>query len=181
VVLPVAGLVTSFTPDVGSDGVIGVKSGRTTAAGGCDVMARLETYDGHALLVYAVVLGQRGGDLLGPAGDAALALSASAVAQPIGLSLTAGTVVGRLRWGSSATKLVLHSALQVGESVRTATSAGTTAPGVNYRLFMRPINHRVSPGDIVGYLQVRFDGQTMDVGVSVRRSIATPSLWQRLR
>ena len=30
-------------------------------------------------IVYAVVLGQRGGDLLGPAGDAALALASSAI------------------------------------------------------------------------------------------------------
>ena len=39
VVLPVGGVENSFTPDVGMDNVIGVKSGRTLAAGGCDVMA----------------------------------------------------------------------------------------------------------------------------------------------
>src|ERR1019366_2573588 len=39
VTLPVAGTVASFTPYVGIDNVIGVKSGRTAEAGGCDVMA----------------------------------------------------------------------------------------------------------------------------------------------
>jgi len=37
--LPVAGFVNTFTPLVGENDVVGVKSGRTTAAGGCDVMA----------------------------------------------------------------------------------------------------------------------------------------------
>ena len=80
VVLPVGGVENSFTPDVGMDDVIGVKSGRTLAAGGCDVMA-VTFQDGDATRVlYAVVLGQQGGDLLTPAGEAALALADSAVA-----------------------------------------------------------------------------------------------------
>ncbi len=80
VTLPVAGTVGSYTPYVGVDHVIGVKSGRTLAAGGCDVMA-MQFLDGAQLhTAYAVVLDQRGGNLLGPAGDAALALAQSAVA-----------------------------------------------------------------------------------------------------
>ncbi len=39
VTLPFAGIEDSFTPYVGYDNVIGVKSGRTAEAGGCDVMA----------------------------------------------------------------------------------------------------------------------------------------------
>ena len=59
--LPFAGTEPSFTPDVGIDNVIGVKSGRTQAAGGCDVMA-MTFHDGSTTHVaYAVVLGQHGG------------------------------------------------------------------------------------------------------------------------
>jgi D-alanyl-D-alanine carboxypeptidase (penicillin-binding protein 5/6) len=80
VTLPYAGIEDSFTPDVGIDNVIGVKSGRTLAAGGCDVMA-MTFRDGTATrVIYAVVLGQRGGNLLTPAGEAALSLANSAVA-----------------------------------------------------------------------------------------------------
>ncbi|MHB1089437.1 MAG: D-alanyl-D-alanine carboxypeptidase family protein, partial [Acidimicrobiales bacterium] len=80
VTLPVAGTVGSYTPYVGIDHVIGVKSGRTSAAGGCDVMA-MQFLDGATVhTVYSVVLDQRGGDLLGPAGDAALALAQTALA-----------------------------------------------------------------------------------------------------
>ncbi len=79
VTLPVAGTLGTFTPYVGIDHVIGVKSGRTDAAGGCDVMAMTFVQGGQTRIIYAVVLGQRGGALLGPAGDAALALSESAI------------------------------------------------------------------------------------------------------
>ena len=37
VTLPVAGTISTYTPFLGLDGVIGVKSGFTTQAGGCDV------------------------------------------------------------------------------------------------------------------------------------------------
>ena len=39
VTLPVAGTISTYTPLLGLQGVIGVKSGFTTAAGGCDVLA----------------------------------------------------------------------------------------------------------------------------------------------
>jgi len=90
VTLPYAGVLQSYTPLVGTNGVVGVKSGFTDPAGGCDVMA-IEFQVGHAtVLTYAVVLGQFGTDPLGVAGNAALALSRSlrtsmgVVATPLG-------------------------------------------------------------------------------------------------
>jgi D-alanyl-D-alanine carboxypeptidase (penicillin-binding protein 5/6) len=77
VALPVAGVVTSYTPFVGQGGVIGVKSGFTNAAGGCDVMA-VDDYIGTSVIVtYAVVLGEHSDNPLGTAGNDALLLSRS--------------------------------------------------------------------------------------------------------
>ncbi len=89
--LPVAGWEGSFTPDVGVGGVVGVKSGFTPAAGGCDVMAVDFTDGSRTLTIYSVVLGQGGGDPLGAAGAGALALARSAWS-----SVRAGT--GGLTW-----------------------------------------------------------------------------------
>ncbi len=47
VVLPVAGVVTTYTPYLGKPHVVGVKSGVTDVAGGCDVMAYDAYLDGH--------------------------------------------------------------------------------------------------------------------------------------
>lgn len=75
VTLPVAGVVASYTPDIGQFGVIGVKSGYTPAAGGCDIMAIKVTVNQTVFTTYAVVLGQFSANPLGLAGQAALALS----------------------------------------------------------------------------------------------------------
>jgi D-alanyl-D-alanine carboxypeptidase (penicillin-binding protein 5/6) len=77
VALPYNGVVESYTPLIGEDNVVGVKSGFTDPAGGCDVMAVKVTVGAITFLTYAVVLGEQGWNSLGIAGDAALALSRS--------------------------------------------------------------------------------------------------------
>ncbi len=113
VVLPVGGVENSFTPDVGMDDVIGVKSGRTLAAGGCDVMA-VTFQDGDATRVlYAVVLGQQGGDLLTPAGEAALALADSAVASRQHYTLAAHRAFGEIAYDGRRVGFGLTSVARV--------------------------------------------------------------------
>jgi D-alanyl-D-alanine carboxypeptidase (penicillin-binding protein 5/6) len=75
--LPVAGVVVSYTPFIGQDGVVGVKSGFTNLAGGCDVMAINYSLNDTVITTYAVDLGQHGGNALAIAGEANLLLSHS--------------------------------------------------------------------------------------------------------
>jgi D-alanyl-D-alanine carboxypeptidase (penicillin-binding protein 5/6) len=77
VALPYNGVVQSYTPLIGQHGVVGVKSGFTDPAGGCDVMAVRVTVAGETFNTYAVVLGQQSSNPLGLAGNVALALSRS--------------------------------------------------------------------------------------------------------
>lgn len=72
--LPVAGVVESYTPFEGEYGVVGVKSGYTGPAGGCDVMAINLTLDHTVFNTYAVVLGVHGANAIGRAGQLALVL-----------------------------------------------------------------------------------------------------------
>ena len=74
VTLPVAGTISSYTPLLGIQGVLGVKSGFTTAAGGCDVIAVIREVDGRQVLLLAAVTGQQGPEVLAQAGLHALAL-----------------------------------------------------------------------------------------------------------
>jgi hypothetical protein len=91
--LPFAGIVASFTPFTGQGNVIGVKSGYTSEAGGCDAMAMVDEIGGTAYTTYAVVLGEHTYNPLGTAGDDALALSHSIrasmarVVTPLGLEV----------------------------------------------------------------------------------------------
>jgi len=72
--LPVAGWVGSYTPYIGSDGVVGVKSGYTLASGGCVALAINVTIGGVVVPTYEVVLSQPGANALDVAGAHALQL-----------------------------------------------------------------------------------------------------------
>lgn len=168
--LPVAGIVSSFTPYVGEDNVVGVKSGRTVAAGGCDVMAMTFQQGGHTHIVYTVVLGQRGGDLLGPAGAAALALSTSALANRVVLKFTAGRTLGWVGWGSHVAPYAVASDHQVWWWAQRSK-----VPLVaHFKVFTRTIRR----GDVVGWLDV--PGLTHRLKLVARRTASPPTLWQRV-
>lgn len=171
VTLPVAGTVGSYTPYVGVDHVIGVKSGRTLAAGGCDVMA-LQFLDGATLhTVYAVVLDQRGGDLLGPAGNAALALAQSAVAGERNLTITKGRLVGRIGWSERAPVLAGRSSTFHWWPVQ-----GSLPVSVVFDHFSSTIRR----GQRVGWLIVHAK-HLERIALVAGAQVSPPSLWQRLR
>ncbi len=56
--VPLAGPITNVVRLIGTDGIIGVKSGYTGQAGGCMVLAADRTVGGHSVLVLAAALGQ---------------------------------------------------------------------------------------------------------------------------
>ena len=56
--VPLAGRITNVVTAIGTDGIIGVKSGYTGQAGGCMVLATERSVDGHRVLVLAAALAQ---------------------------------------------------------------------------------------------------------------------------
>jgi D-alanyl-D-alanine carboxypeptidase (penicillin-binding protein 5/6) len=58
---PVAGRIWNYNPGLGVGGIIGVKSGFTSQAGGCLAAAAFRAAAGHRVLVVAVTLGQTSG------------------------------------------------------------------------------------------------------------------------
>ncbi len=56
--LPLVGTVHNIVTEIGSDGVVGVKSGYTSQAGGCMVLAAYRIIRGRSVLVLASALGQ---------------------------------------------------------------------------------------------------------------------------
>lgn len=99
VTLPVAGDLVSYTPLLGIPGVVGVKSGFTSAAGGADVVAWRQRVAGRVVTVLAAVTGQEGPDVLLRAGLLALAIARAAAAEleplvAVGGGQRVATVVG---------------------------------------------------------------------------------------
>jgi serine-type D-Ala-D-Ala carboxypeptidase (penicillin-binding protein 5/6) len=58
ITLPLVGTVPNIVTEIGKNNVVGVKSGYTSAAGGCMVLAADRVVQGRTVLVLAAVLGQ---------------------------------------------------------------------------------------------------------------------------
>jgi D-alanyl-D-alanine carboxypeptidase (penicillin-binding protein 5/6) len=113
VTLPVAGTVSTYTPLLpggttdGTPGVVGVKSGFTTAAGGGDILAYQTTVGGQPLTVLAAITSQEGPTVLLTAGEMDLGIARAAAAGVVSVSVAS-----------------------TGERVATASLPGTEVPVV---------------------------------------------------
>lgn len=81
VTLPVAGLLYNYDYAVGHNGIVGIKTGSTLAAGGCFVFARSGSVNGRPVTIVGAVLGQGQGTVqpLQTALDEGVSLSAQAL------------------------------------------------------------------------------------------------------
>lgn len=120
VTLPVAGVVRTFTPFLGENGVEGVKTGLTDQAGGCAVLAARRQVGARSFTVFVAVMGQRAllpDASLFKAGNVAKALLVSVESSLQETTVVAsGEVVGQLvsAWGSHASVLASRSIGLVG-------------------------------------------------------------------
>jgi D-alanyl-D-alanine carboxypeptidase (penicillin-binding protein 5/6) len=126
--LPVAGVVISYTPFIGQDGVVGVKSGYTNSAGGCDVMAINYSINNTVITTYAVDLGQHGGNALGIAGEANLLLSRSLRSEFVRVTGPAGVIVEWEGWPGYVVLTTTTTTSTTTTSTSTTTSTTTTVP-----------------------------------------------------
>ena len=173
ITLPLAGTIATYTPLLGLDGIMGVKSGFTTAAGGCDVVAVDRTIHGRSTLLLAAVTGQQGPSVLAQAGLHGLAL-VNAVAPLVGAQsvLDLGDVVAHV---SSAGKVV---------DGRAASSVSMlTWPGVTAHRVFEPVHHltdRATRGAVVGSVAVTLGTQRVLVPVRLAGDVPHPSMLQKL-
>lgn len=172
VTLPVAGTVTSYTPFVGEGAVIGVKSGRTGPAGGCDAMAVTFRAGGRRRVLYAVVTGQRDGDVLAAAGAAALALADSALAARASLVLRPGRPVATVGFGEGTVPLTV---------TRTVRLSWWPAPGaLTLRVVARAHLGSVRRGERVAALVVGGVVRRR-LALVATRALSRPTFLDRLR
>jgi serine-type D-Ala-D-Ala carboxypeptidase (penicillin-binding protein 5/6) len=172
--LPVAGTLVNFNSLVGQDGVVGVKTGASAAAGGCLSVAAQRTVGGRPEVVYAVVLGQGG-------------------AMPIQAVLSAGKVLvdaagsaGKTATVLPAGKAVATVAVPWGHHVAAVSGADVPLPawgGLPVKLRFQParLGRSLPTGATIGTLTVTVSGQHMAVPVRLTGPISPPSLCWRLR
>ena len=173
ITLPVAGTISTYTPFLGFDGVVGVKSGFTTAAGGCDVLAVVRVVHGVPTTLLAAVTGQQGALALAQAGLHGLAL-VTAMAPLVGAStvLHQGEVVA-----------AVHEAGKTVTARGAAPATVLTWPGTKATMVFHPTRHltdRARRGALVGTVDVSVGTQHVSVPVRLEQDVPQPTMLQRL-
>jgi len=173
VTLPLAGLVYNFDYDLGHDGILGIKTGSDTAAGGCFLFAAQRTVGAKDVTLIGAVLGQQGTSPITTALDDADLLVKAAFASigPLPL-VSAGHLVGRIvaPWGTSAPVVASTSPSIIGWP-------GLAVP-IHVRLGALP--SPVSSGTRIGVLKIDLDGHITDVVLRTSRRLPGPSVIWRL-
>jgi D-alanyl-D-alanine carboxypeptidase (penicillin-binding protein 5/6) len=172
VTLPLAGLVYNLDADLGQSGIVGIKTGSDSAAGGCFLFASDETVDGKSLTLVGAVLGQEGESPNTAALNAATGLvnAAFAAAGTFGSLLPAGGV-GRITtpWGQS-----------VPVTADTASVVGWPGLTVPVRIHVEALSLAVPAGADIGTLHADLGGQVVALGLRASRPLHGPSAFWRL-
>jgi serine-type D-Ala-D-Ala carboxypeptidase (penicillin-binding protein 5/6) len=174
ITLPVGGTAGSYTPLIGVDGVVGVKSGFTSAAGGCDILALKEDVHGVAVEVLAAVVGNHvGTDVITEAGFEALAIAQPAMSAIQGIDLA-----------SRGERVGLASAS--GHTVPIVTSVPIAVlawPGQSiYESFHVARHPRAGAarGFRIGSIHVQVGPQKFQVVVRTAKALPSPTFFQRV-
>jgi D-alanyl-D-alanine carboxypeptidase (penicillin-binding protein 5/6) len=173
ITLPIAGTLSTYTPLLGLQGVLGVKSGFTNAAGGCDVLAVKRVVHGKAVLVITAVTGQTGPNLIDEAGLQALNLA----------NVTAKNV-GETKVVSSDESVARVSAAGTTETAKPESGTSMLSwPGVvAHRHFVpgKVLHQGTKGGTVVGTIVVQLGSQRQVIAVRLQHDVPKESLLSRI-
>jgi D-alanyl-D-alanine carboxypeptidase (penicillin-binding protein 5/6) len=175
--LPVAGTQNNKNTLLGRDGIVGVKSGTTLAAGGCFVFAARQRIGGRAITVIGAVLHQGG------AGTQSSLITAALHATTALVESSRSVLTGRVVIRSGATLGSITAPWADTVSLQTARSLSLIGwPGlhVTSRIMLRPVKPPVNAGEAVGTVIVTAGRQRAAVGLVASHALPDPSLAWRL-
>jgi len=176
--LPVAGLVHNLDALLGQDGIVGMKTGSTTAAGACFVFASRRLVGGRRVMVVGAVLGQP--------------LTRDAPTVLDGAFAATTRLLRGLSHGLETLGLLAHRR-PVGwitapwgrrVAVRTAAPRAFVGwPGLPVEVRLRQVDHPRAPlqaGQEVGQLVIRAAEERLRLPLVVSSGLSTPSLEWRI-
>lgn len=175
-VLPVTGLVYNVNGLVGHDGIIGIKTGSDSAAGGCLVFAADRTVAGTPVMIIGAVLGdqQPPSILQSVAAASELLVNQAAASLESTQAVHAGETVAELRapWMSAPLPVVAAGA---------ATVVGWSGEPVSYQVV--PATHLSAPlpsGATVGHVVVSVGSRRINIPVKLAAALPAASLGYKL-
>jgi D-alanyl-D-alanine carboxypeptidase (penicillin-binding protein 5/6) len=168
-ILPGAGVVYNTNSALGTDGIVGVKTGWTEEAGACFVFAAQSRLEGRTVTVIGVVLGQDTlADALARSRELIRIAGGSVTLAKVG---SEGDVIGQIksRWGDSAgailskdVSLVLVPGMEIETSVEVMDSG------------------EIAKGQEIGVIRFSAGDQFVEVPLRASAAIQSPDLLWRV-
>jgi serine-type D-Ala-D-Ala carboxypeptidase (penicillin-binding protein 5/6) len=177
VTLPVAGVAYNVNSALGQDGIVGVKTGSTSQAGGCLAFAAVRTVAGRQVTIVGVVLGVHA-TAAQPSELGGVISASERLLATVGGDLehvqvvSPGAVFGRVT-----------SAWTAGAEAVAATGVSVTGwPGtpVTVSVTPRPLANSISQGQPLAEATVTIGGTVSHVALEASQAVPGPSLSWRL-
>jgi D-alanyl-D-alanine carboxypeptidase (penicillin-binding protein 5/6) len=173
VTLPVAGLAYNVNAALGHDGIVGVKTGSSSDAGGCLAFAATRTVAGSQVMIVGVVLGVRA-TAAQPSELAGVITASENLLSSVGGDLEHVQVI------SPGTALAsVSSAWTAGPAAVATTGIAVTAwPGtpVTVAVTSRPLGHAISQGQPVAGAAVTVGSEVRHITLDASQAAPAPSL-----
>lgn len=168
--VPVTGLIRNTNLLLGTDGIVGIKTGNTDQAGGCFLFAAQHTIDGQSIQIVGVVLNA---PTLSASMNQAKAL-VEAIDQAFALikSIKAGQAVGTYKtvWGAKTNAVAKNDLVAL-------VWSGSPA---SLKTDLKPLKPGTKAGSAVGSLKLTSTAYSVSVPLVTSNTLASPSLSWRL-
>jgi serine-type D-Ala-D-Ala carboxypeptidase (penicillin-binding protein 5/6) len=171
--LPVAGVAYNVNAALGHDGIVGVKTGSTSQAGGCLAFAAIRAVAGTQAMSVGVVLGVRATPAR-PSELGGVIAAAESLLGSVGGDLVHARVVR-----PGAVLGSVSSAWGGGTAAVAATGVSVTAwPGtpVTITVRPRPLGHAVSQGQAIAQATVTVGGDVRHITLDASQAAPGPSV-----
>ena len=178
VTLPVAGTVANYDSVLGDDGIVGVKTGSMSAAGGNFVFAARHRVGGRTVTIVGAVLGAGGAEPLQTALAEAtrlVAAAAAAVRRVVVLAPGRRVLTVTSAWASRVQALTTRAATLLAVPGQRLTVRVVVAPRFRSGKF-----HQLTAGERVATLEIRYNGEIVELPVRAAAKLPPPSLLYRL-
>jgi serine-type D-Ala-D-Ala carboxypeptidase (penicillin-binding protein 5/6) len=172
VMLPVAGLAYNVNAALGHDGIVGVKTGSTSQAGGCLAFAALRTVAGGQVLIVGVVLGVQATSAQ-PSELGGVISAAENLLDSVGGDLEHAQVIR-----PGAVLAGVSSAWGAGSAAVAATGVSVTAwPGTPVTVTVRPrrLADAITAGQSVAQATVTIGAEIRHITLDASQAAAAPS------
>jgi serine-type D-Ala-D-Ala carboxypeptidase (penicillin-binding protein 5/6) len=178
VTLPVAGTVENYDSVLGDDGIVGIKTGSMSAAGGNFVFAAKHRVAGRTVTIIGAVLGATGAEPLQTALTEATRLAAAAAADVHRVVLLrTGTRVLTVSsaWASRITGRTRGEATLLAVPGQKLTMSVAVAPKLK-----AGEAHELNAGERLATVSFRYHGRDIQLPVQAAAKLPAPSLFYRL-